>query len=99
MDKKSIFKIKIVMAIFAAIALGLGIYFLIETYAIGQTSYFSKHFLGAICLLCIAVIAFLLPMINSQKLSGDNKGDNIMVVVSFLLIVFSVLTIILSYIM
>lgn len=99
MNKKQNLTTKIIMIVFAAIAIISGIYFILDMYVItnGEISYFSKHFLISICLFCIGVIAILLPSINQKKFSGENKGDSMMVLVGFLLIICSFFSIMISY--
>lgn len=97
MDKKKALNLKIVMGIAAGIIVGLLIYYLIELYVIGKLSYFTTHFTIAVCLFCIGIIALLLPKINQRKFSGEGKGDSMMIVVGFLLILCSLISIMISY--
>ncbi len=99
MNKKNDLLLKIIIACMVAITLSMGIFFVVEMYILNKVSYFSKHFLLSICLFCIGIIALLLPRINSKKFSGENKGDSLMVVVGFLLIICSLFSIMISYMM
>ena len=89
--------IKIVIGILLAIAIGLGVVVLIYKMNEWDEPYFIKHFIFAIILLMISGIAFLLPMLNQSKFSGDGKGDSLMLVVGILLFLTAILSVILSY--
>ena len=98
MDKKSIIIIKIIITIMVLISLvTIGIY-IVEAYVLNSVSYFTQHFTMFICLFCVGIIALMLPNVNQKKLSGDNKGDSLMLVVGVLLILCSFVSIIISYV-
>ena len=86
---------KIIMLVMAVIAFGVGIYMLIALFSSNQ-NYFTKHFGISIILLAVAVITLILPEATKTRFGGDSK-DNIMKVVAVLLILFAVLSCVLSY--
>lgn len=61
-------------------------------------SYFSSHFALPVILFLVGVIAIMVSTMSKQNLSGESKGDNIMVGVGFLLFLCSILTLIFSYV-
>ena len=92
---KSIFRIVILILFLSTLAIGgtmLGFVF-----SGAEMPYFFQHFGLAICLFLIGIIAFMLPMLNQTKYTGDSK-DSMMLVVAVLLILSAILSIIISYI-
>ena len=77
--------------------LASGIYYAVS-YIQESTNYFIDHFLSAIMLICIGVMALLMPQLNQRTLKGENKGDNLMLFVGFGLIILGLLSILVSYI-
>lgn len=61
--------------------------------------YFKEHFAISIILLLVGVIAFMLPRMNKKSYQGENKGDNLMLMVSILLVLLAIGTCIFSYVM
>jgi hypothetical protein len=51
-----------------------------------------------IIMILIGIIAILMPLLNGQKVVGENKGDNMMLVVGVLLIVCGLLSVLMSYV-
>ena len=49
-----------------------------------------------ICLFIVGVIALLLPMVGTTKY-GDGKGDSMMIVVGFLLMLCAIISVIYSF--
>ena len=96
MDKQTAFTIRFIIGLMALVTLGLGIYYFMDT-SDASISYFTEHFLSAVALFCIGVIALLLPVLNGTKLSGTNQGDSLMIVVGILLMLCAILSIIMSY--
>lgn len=97
LDKKQKFKVKIIIGILAVITVALLVHMLIEIYVIENVSYFAKHFTTGICLILCGIIAFLMQLVAKQKY-GNNKGDDLMIVVSGLLILCGFIAFIMSYI-
>ncbi len=96
-NKKEKLIIKIAIGVLLAIAIGLGIVVLLYKINGWEENYFIKHFIFAIILIMISGIAFLLPMLNQSRFSGDGKGDSLMLLVGILLFLTAILGIILSY--
>lgn len=90
-------KIKIVLAILVGIVLIVACYYGICYFILETTNYFLEHFAGSIIMMLIGVMAILMPLLNGQKLTGENKGDNTMFVVGILLFVCSLVSILISY--
>lgn len=86
---------KVIMISMAIIAFGVGIYMLVALFG-GFQNYFTKHFGISIILLAVAVITLILPEATKTRFGGDSK-DNVMKVVAVLLILFAVLSCVLSY--
>ena len=63
-----------------------------------EPSYFIKHFGLAIILFMTSIIAFVMPLVSNKNLSGENKGDKMMITVAVLLILCGLLSIFTSYI-
>ncbi len=95
--KKYMLNIKIILGVLAAIVLGCAVYYLICTFT-ETTNYFVEHFLSAIMLIFIGCIALLMPQLNKKTLRGENKGDNMMIIVGFLLFFVAIMSIVVSYI-
>lgn len=94
--KKIGLKYKILLSIFMVILVSMGVLFIVDTYVIGTPSFFTKTFLIPICLASIGVIALLLSMSSQKSLSGDNKGDSMMIIVGFALIIIAIFTLMMS---
>ncbi len=94
--KKTSLILKIVISVLAVAIVGMVVLFLVELYAKDTLSYFTKHFAIFFILLFIGSIALLLPNVNRRKFS-ENKGESMMVLVGFLLIICAVISIIVSY--
>lgn len=90
-------KIKIIFYFIIFIILSLGVYYLIEVFSGGEPSYFTQHFLGAIALVCTGIVALLMPLVTTSKLSGSTQGDSLMLIVGILLILCGLLSIVISY--
>lgn len=60
-------------------------------------SYFSMHFALPIVLLFVGVIAIMLSLLSRLSLSGESKGDMLMIGVGLVLFVCSIITLALSY--
>lgn len=96
--KKFEFKIKLTLGILAGIVLAIASYYGVFYLFLEKSNYFLDHFASAIILSLIGVIALLMPLLNEQKMSGENKGDNMMIVVGFLLIICGLISIVISYV-
>jgi uncharacterized membrane protein HdeD (DUF308 family) len=94
--KKYMLKVKIILGVLAAIVLAGGIYYAI-CYLNETTNYFIEHFLSAIMLIAIGIMALLMPQLNQRTIRGENKGDNMMLLVGFGLIILAIMSIIISY--
>ena len=90
-------KIKVILAVLASITLVLLAYYGVSYYVLEQSNYFLEHFASALIMLAIGGCAILMPMLNSTKMTGENKGDNMMLVVGVLLFICSLVSIIISY--
>ena len=97
-QKKKEFKLKVILGILSVIVLVLAIYYGIFYFIIEESNYFLDHFASMIILILIGFIAILMPMLNGQKVIGDNKGDNLMLVVGVLLILCGLISTIMSFI-
>ncbi|MDE6407501.1 MAG: hypothetical protein K2K48_04575 [Anaeroplasmataceae bacterium] len=64
-----------------------------------EKSYFSKHFALPIILFFVGVIAIMLSILSKKSMSGENKGDTMMIGVGVLLFLCAILTLIFSYVM
>ncbi len=62
-----------------------------------QMSYFSKHIAIFVILFLVGIIAIMLSMLSKLNLSGENKGDNMMIGVGLALIILSFVTLIMTY--
>ncbi|MBD5391141.1 hypothetical protein HDR67_03965 [bacterium] len=60
-------------------------------------SYFTIHFALPIVLLFVGVIAIFLSMLSRLSLSGESKGDMLMIGVGLVLFLCSIITLALSY--
>lgn len=60
-------------------------------------SYFSLHFALPIILFLVGVIAIMLSMLSRLSISGESKGDMMMIGVGLVLILISIITLALSY--
>ena len=90
--------LKIFVGCIAIISVILVSYYVIDIYFVQhQPNYFQKHFLIAIALMLIGIIAFCLPIIYQRKYA-NNKGDSLMVIVSFLLFICAIISIVYSYV-
>ncbi|MCM1131021.1 MAG: hypothetical protein NC310_07295 [Roseburia sp.] len=89
------FKILIVIA-FITVVVCTVIYFM----EIGKEtrSYFSLHFALPIVLLFVGIIAIMLSFLSMLSISGENKGDKLMIFVGLLLILFAIITLVSSYV-
>lgn len=99
LNKKEKLIIKIIIGIMAIISIALVVYYVLDLYAItpNELNYYNQHFAFLVCLSLIGVIAILLPMISQQKFS-EGKGDSMMIVVGFLLILCGIIAVVWSYI-
>lgn len=61
-------------------------------------SYFSLHFALPIILFLVGVIAIMLSTLSKMSLSGESKGDNMMLGVGILLMLCSIITLIFSFV-
>lgn len=93
--KQTIFILKLIMLICAMLIITLIALFLFDI-GDGEFNYFNQHFMLPLCLFFIGIIALILPNVTKSKFS-DNKGDKIMPVVGFMLIVCAFLSLFLSY--
>ena len=94
--KKFMTVVKIILGVLIAIVLACGIYYAINVFN-ETTNYFIDHFLSAIMLASIGVMALLMPQLNQRTLRGENKGDNMMLIVGVGLIILSIMSIVVSY--
>ena len=95
--KKKEQKIKIALSILAGLTLVLVLYYGVYYFILEQSNYFIDHFVSSIIMILIGGCAILLPTLNGQKLTGENKGDNMMLVVGVLLFICALVSIIISY--
>ena len=96
-NKKREFKIKVVLGVLAGIVLALAVYYGVFYFILEESNYFLDHFASMIIMILIGIIAILMPLLNNQNLVGENKGDNMMLVVGMLLIICGLLSVIISY--
>lgn len=64
-----------------------------------EKSYFSLHFALPIILFLVGLIAIMMSTLSKKNISGESKGDNMMIGVGLLLFLCSILTLIFSYFM
>jgi amino acid permease len=95
---KKEFRIKIALGCLAFIVLLLAAYYGVYYFILEESNYFLDHFASMILMILIGIIAILMPLLNGQKLVGENKGDNLMLVVGILLIVCGLISVLMSYI-
>ena len=86
---------KIIMISMAIIAFGVGIYIAIAMF-MGYQNYFTIHFGIPLVLLAVGVIALVMPEATRSRFGSDTK-DNVMKLVAVLLILFAILSCVLSY--
>lgn len=96
-NKKREFKIKVVLGVLAGIVLALAVYYGVFYFILEESNYFLDHFASMIIMILIGIIAILMPLLNNQNLVGENKGDNMMLVVGMLLIICGLLSVMISY--
>jgi len=90
------FILKIFLAVSTLVAAGLALYLVVCMFS-NVENYFTKHFGLALVLLFVSVIAFTLPILTKKKYQDDSK-DKVMFVVGVLLVLFAILTVVLSYV-
>lgn len=90
------FILKIALAVSTLVAAGLALYLVVCMFS-NVENYFTKHFGLALVLLFVSVIAFTLPILTKKKYQDDSK-DKVMFVVGVLLVLFAILTVVLSYV-
>ncbi len=86
---------KIIMITSGIIALGVAAYLLVAMFS-GAKNYFTNHFAIPIVLVCVGIIALCMPLATRSRFGSDAK-DNVMKIVAILLILFAILTLVLSY--
>lgn len=97
LSKRTRLIFKIIIGVMMAISVTLGAFILYYVFSDHDTfPYFLNHFGIAIILVCVSVIAFLLPLLAKKKYSDDSR-DGIMILASGLLILLALLSIIMSY--
>ena len=89
------FILKIVLLVSAISAFGIGLYLAICMFS-GITNYFTSHIGLGLALIILSLVPFTLPVITKKKYADDSK-DKYMFLVGVLLIMFGILTIVLSY--
>lgn len=60
------------------------------------TSFFASHFTLGICLFLVGIIAFLMPKASKEKYN-TSRGDEIIIIVSFLLFLCAIIAIVISF--
>ena len=91
--------IKIIIMVCTAIALLVGVEYIIEYFlsdSTHQISFFASHFTLGIILIFIGIVAFLLPFTTRTRF-GEGRGDNMMLIVGVLLILSGIIAIPLSF--
>lgn len=98
LSKKDKLALKCIIGTLAIASIALIVYYVIDSMVVtpDQISYFNQHFSIMVCLILVGIIALLLPMAGKQKF-GDGKGDSMMVVVGFLLMLCGIISVIYSY--
>lgn len=98
LSKKERFRIKIIIGVLIVIDLLILGYYLLDAFVIPPdgVNFYNEHFCAMICLFIVGVIALLLPMVGTTKY-GDGKGDSMMIVVGFLLILCGIISVIYSF--
>lgn len=94
--KKLLIALKIVIIISFIFVVTSSVIYFIEM-GNEQMSYFSKHIAIFIVLFLVGVIAIMLSMLSRASLSGEDKGDNLMIGVGIALIILSFITLIMTY--
>ena len=64
-----------------------------------EKSYFSMHFAIPIILFFVGVIAIMLCTLSKKSMTGESKGDTMMIGVGLLLFLCSILSLIFSYLL
>ena len=64
-----------------------------------EKSFFSLHFALPIILFFVGIIAALMSYLSKKSMTGENKGDHMMMIVGFLLMLISILTLIFSFVL
>ena len=89
---------KIILAVLAAIVIAIGIEAAVELVFLENhtPSYFVTHFSFGIALMLIGAMAFIMTQVAKRRYDGG-KGDELMLIVSVLLILCGVIAIVISY--
>lgn len=96
-SKKTKLIFKIIISILMAISMIVGGFFLyFVSFKNDNVPYFFEHFALFVSLLCIGIVALLLPAVTNSRFMGNGK-DNIMILVGFALIICGLVAIIYSY--
>ncbi len=97
-SKKDKLVLKCIIGTLAIASIALIVYYVLDSMIINadSISYFNQHFNIMLCLFLVGIIALLLPMAGKQKF-GDGKGDSMMIVVGFLLMLCGIISVIYSY--
>ena len=99
MNKKKELILKIIMSVLMVILLLNVAFYFIDVNLLNGQNYYTKHFLMAVSLFFLGIIALMMPMglKNKNRFSGDGKGDSLIIVVGFLLIACALISIIYSF--
>ncbi|MCI9182692.1 MAG: hypothetical protein HFG90_05490 [Acholeplasmatales bacterium] len=90
----SIFRVIILIAF--VVVMSCTILYFVEMNS-DNKSYFTIHFALPLILFMVGIIALFMAMLSKQSLTGESKGDNLMIVVGILLMVCSVIALVWSY--
>lgn len=98
LNKKDRKRIKIIIGALIIIDLLVLGYYLLDAFVLPPdgVNFYNEHFCAMICLFIVGVIALLLPMVGTTKY-GDGKGDSMMIVVGFLLMLCAIISVIYSF--
>lgn len=96
MNKKNNLVLKIISVCTVITILGVGVFYFIDG-SDNKYSYFTQHFAISIILFMVGINALILPFLNKQNYSGENKGDSMMRIVGLLLMLCAIINIIFSY--
>lgn len=94
-EKKTL---KLIALVFTFIAVANIIYYLILYIGGFKENFYTKHFLVPSDLLCIGVIAIIMPYANKySSYKANTKGDKYMFLIGICLLFAAVITLILSF--
>lgn len=98
LSQKEKLVLKITSGVIAAIAAINAIYYVVMMFFLEKTNYYMHHFLLPIDLICIGLLALIMPYTNKySSYSSNTKGDKYMYIIGIALIFCAFIMLITSY--